>query len=998
MAFGRNRREQGPSDDTVKLTDPGREPTNPRQLLHGFLTDAGLSVVLYGPLTAEDLLRRVANAAPILRQSSQVGGCFSSLDADPNTLWTAMQGSAGAAVGVFLAPDSDSLLVMKEIIQRFEALPDPLLHGFVTLGSAQPAFAALVADAEVVPAWEVDEFRHVPSQPGYTTYPASIRRAAMSWQRGPADSYRREFVDTDGETVTVSLVFDGYPMLLEQFAEAPSDDLSHLASLVDDGPYQLQWWDPGVMFTRQVHAGVTATDLVKMAQSLCDDLAEGLARLREERSAGSPALASSITSRSFTMPDHGLAYTVTERVRESVPDGMSTFDSINEMAAELRGARKSGFEYALRGSDDELLSPTWLTVVAAAMDGPTGRFVVGGHLTHEVWDLPPAYDLGAIDGRNWATFPQQGHGGGLKWPRTQLYVGSVPAGTAYPLTASTDVISVDLHGPSGTVGVLEFLGSSSSAVAVYPSGGPRRLLTVVEDIAGNEPLHFSGNGEWLLLPTSNHSTLIEVASGRWTRIDVGNTTWWPITPSTLLTVANENGQSVPRLFNLTSNAYEAPAFPALTPGFAMLPAFPYFWSPVVSPDGTTMLVVTPSGVSPEYQREHGAGNHLVEVNLASGRTSLVHQPFLDSAEQLERDVRDARWTGRLPHVDVRLHPQLEGSLNRPVVSHQYLSPSRWSDDIEQPLVLTLNKAIGLTKSGADPSLLMPEVLTYLSCLAKSGAAWERQSAWLVGLRETLSDLISRGEIKGPPATTWMNFADSIEAIQAGQSDQLEGRNPWTAEPVPHLAPLRAPAEATSTPSPRAERQAVVSLNKGANVALGKIDPDVTELMIGLGWDPRGTSDAPFDLDASAFAVNASGKVPTDSHFVFFNNLQSPDGAIIHQGDNITGAGDGDDEQIKILLAAVAPHIQRIVFLVSIYDAVARRQNFGEVRNAFIRVVNSLTGQEIARYDLTEDAATETAMVYGEIYRHSGEWKFRAIGQGYASGFAGAAIDFGVNIE
>lgn len=907
-----------------------------------------------------------------------------------------MQGSGGAAVAVSLSPDSDSTLVLKEIIQRFESLPSPLLHGFVSLGSAQPAFAALITDAEVVPVWEVDEFRHVPNQPGYTTYPASIRRAAMNWQRGPADSYRSDFVDADGETVSVTLVFDGYPMLVEQFTEAPSDDLSHLAPLVEDGPYQLQWWDPGVMFTRQVSAGITATELMETAQSLCDDLAEGLARLRRARTTGSPVPVSSVTSRAFTMPDHGLAYTVTERVRESVPDGTSTFDSINEMAAGLRAARKSGFEYALRGPDDKLLSPTWITVVTAAVDGPTGRFVVAGHLTHEVWDLPPAYDLGAIDGRNWATFPQQGHSEGLKWPRTQLYVGSVPAGTAYPLTASTDVISVDLHGPSGTVGVLEFLGSSSSAVAVYPSGGPRRLLTVVEDIAGNEPLHFSGNGEWLLVPTSNHSTLIEVASGRWTRVDVGNTTWWPTTPSTLLTVANENGKSVPRLFNLTSNAYEAPRFPTLTPGFAMLPAFPYFWSPVVSPDGTTMLVVTPSGISPEYQREHGAGNHLVAVDLASGRTSLAHQPFLDAAEQLERDVRGARWTGRLPYVDVRLHPQLEGSLHHPVVRHQYLSPSRWSDDIEQPLVLTLNKVISLTKSGADPSLLMPEVLTYLSCLANSRAAWERQSDWLTGLRETLSDLISRGEVKGPPAAAWLKFVEAIQAIQAGQSDQLEGRNPWTAERAPHLTP--APAEPDSTPPPRAERQAVISLNKGANVVLTKIDPDITELMVGLGWDPRGTSGAPFDLDASAFAVNASGKVPTDSHFVFFNNLQSPDGAILHQGDNITGAGDGDDEQIKILLPSVAAPVQRIVFLVSIYDAVARRQTFGEVRNAFIRVVNSRTGQEIARYDLTEDAATETAMVYGEIYRHSGEWKFRAIGQGYASGFAGAAIDFGVNIE
>ena len=167
--------------------------------------------------------------------------------------------------------------------------------------------------------------------------------------------------------------------------------------------------------------------------------------------------------------------------------------------------------------------------------------------------------------------------------------------------------------------------------------------------------------------------------------------------------------------------------------------------------------------------------------------------------------------------------------------------------------------------------------------------------------------------------------------------------------------------------------------------------------LGLGWDVRSTTGADFDLDASALLLGGSGKVLSDQHFVFYNNLRSPDGSIEHTGDNLTGEGDGDDEVINVDLAAVPPNIDAVVFPVSIYDADNRGQSFGQVRNAFIRVVNQANGQEIARYDLSEDASVETAMVFGELYRRGAEWKFRAIGQGYASGLAGIARDFGVNV-
>jgi tellurium resistance protein TerD len=189
----------------------------------------------------------------------------------------------------------------------------------------------------------------------------------------------------------------------------------------------------------------------------------------------------------------------------------------------------------------------------------------------------------------------------------------------------------------------------------------------------------------------------------------------------------------------------------------------------------------------------------------------------------------------------------------------------------------------------------------------------------------------------------------------------------------------------------------VSLVKGGNVSLTKEAPGLTNVVVGLGWDVRSTTGADYDLDASAIMLNTNGKVLSDSHFVFFNNLTSPDGTVEHTGDNLTGEGEGDDEAIKVNLAAMAPEADKIVFAVSIYDADARRQSFGQVSNAFIRVVNAADERELTRFDLSEDASTETAMVFGELYRRGPEWKFRAVGQGYASGLAGIARDYGVNV-
>lgn len=189
----------------------------------------------------------------------------------------------------------------------------------------------------------------------------------------------------------------------------------------------------------------------------------------------------------------------------------------------------------------------------------------------------------------------------------------------------------------------------------------------------------------------------------------------------------------------------------------------------------------------------------------------------------------------------------------------------------------------------------------------------------------------------------------------------------------------------------------VSLSKGGNVSLTKEAPGLTAVLVGLGWDARTTSGAGFDLDASALMVGTSGKILSDAHFVFFNNLTSPDGSVEHTGDNLTGEGEGDDEVIKVNLAGVPAEVDKVIVTVSIYDAETRSQSFGQVRNAYIRVINQADSAELTRYDLSEDASNETAMIFGELYRNGGEWKFRAVGQGYSTGLGGIARDFGVNV-
>ncbi len=191
----------------------------------------------------------------------------------------------------------------------------------------------------------------------------------------------------------------------------------------------------------------------------------------------------------------------------------------------------------------------------------------------------------------------------------------------------------------------------------------------------------------------------------------------------------------------------------------------------------------------------------------------------------------------------------------------------------------------------------------------------------------------------------------------------------------------------------------VSLNKGQKVSLTKENPGLANVVVGLGWDVNQFDNGgAFDLDTAAFMLGDNGRCPTEKEFIFFGNLNHPSGSVQHLGDNKTGAGDGDDEQIRINLTAIPDNISRIAFTVTIYEAEERRQNFGQVNNAFIRIYNENNGEELLRYDLGEDFSIETAVVFGELYKYNGEWKFNAIGGGYQGGLAALCANYSIDTE
>lgn len=191
----------------------------------------------------------------------------------------------------------------------------------------------------------------------------------------------------------------------------------------------------------------------------------------------------------------------------------------------------------------------------------------------------------------------------------------------------------------------------------------------------------------------------------------------------------------------------------------------------------------------------------------------------------------------------------------------------------------------------------------------------------------------------------------------------------------------------------------VNLKKGQKVSLTKGNPGLSKVVVGIGWDINGfDTGGDFDLDSAAFLLTDSGRVADQGDFIYYGNLSHSSGSVTHMGDNLTGAGDGDDEQIKVDLSRIPANITKIAFTVTIYDAESRHQNFGQVSNAFVRIVNEANGEEILRYDLGEDFSIETAVVFGELYKNGSEWKFNAIGSGYQGGLGALCNNYGIDVE
>ena len=190
----------------------------------------------------------------------------------------------------------------------------------------------------------------------------------------------------------------------------------------------------------------------------------------------------------------------------------------------------------------------------------------------------------------------------------------------------------------------------------------------------------------------------------------------------------------------------------------------------------------------------------------------------------------------------------------------------------------------------------------------------------------------------------------------------------------------------------------INLSKGQRIDLTKSNPGLKKIIIGLGWDTNKYSGGyDFDLDASAFLAGEDGKAKNELDFIFYNNLVGPNECIVHTGDNRTGDGDGDDEQIIVDFSKVPEHIHKIAITVTIHDAIQRKQSFGQVSNAFVHIVNEETNEEVLRYDLGEDFSIETAVVICELYRHNGEWKFNAIGSGFEGGLAALCKNYGLQV-
>lgn len=773
----------------VVLSDPGLDEIDPRQSLHSIVCGSGLTWLWMSQGPLEGLLDSLLHAAPVFGQSRPHGRGLAVLTSDPATYWTCLDGPKGSAVAVICTPESDTGFLFQRVVTPIESHSlDGVSTAIISSGQTTDLVAQLIESASVVPPWETELLRHMSGEPeSWSMLPLSLRRELAGWQRVGHDLYAKTVNDIDGDDVRifVGLISDR-PSLVYPIAQSKDGNLAVFEVVASRGTFALEWLDPSVVAVRGLPEHPQPGQIDGEVDYLTSEVARALDDSRQASMSAVPLAGpsgsiwerledqKSRTARTFALPGVEAGdFVVTDRVRECVDEDSSTFESVEHLAQALRRLRGSGFGHTWRrGIDDQLLSPPWLTVSSSSYDPQSGRLVLSGCPAHEFLGMPLAYDLGAIDGRNMSSWVSQGHTTGLRMPVHHIYVSSTRTGIIAPLTYQNNVCSVDYHAGQQLIGALEFLGTSTGAVSVFDDRGVRRVLTVVEEVSGNEPVRFSPDGTWILVCSPwRDTTLIEVATGRHLQLQPTNACWWPLEDSTLLTVQNKDGHATPRLFSLNHASYVYD-FPEIILTDPVPEGFGSAWFPHVSPDGSELIVQTIAGVTAEHQGQFGAGCRATRVNLSTGAAHITQSPFLDDSRQLERDVRHHTWVGRPLKREVELHPDLAELLVPGITEHEHLASSRWAYDAQQFAMKLLNHAIDCIETD-EPVALMSDLIAAMETVAQDHILWEQMSEWLTNVQQATSTRVTAGLITGDAAAAWVKFGIAKTALDAGRNELVD---------------------------------------------------------------------------------------------------------------------------------------------------------------------------------------------------------------------------------
>lgn len=772
----------------AKLPDPGLERSDPRQLIYGLIKASGLSIVAVAAMPVEALLDRAVTAAPALRASTRMGASgWMVFEGDPETLWTAAEGPDGSALIITSSPSSDSRFFLRELLDPLKTAPGVRVELF-TLDEGPAPAVQLVARAEAVAPFDLPRLRHLMGNDGYPFLPISVRRGLGDWERLNGSTYRTTRVDADGDELTLmTSVLDGEPVLYCAFAQEEHEENVNRFSFVTDRTHALEWWDPTVLVRTGIPVMLGQTvDMEHQAQALLQHLTDSYARQRERVASDAPTAAprGDLWTRVEGRPGLpnrpvGSMAELTGRqpvgiagLRFAVPKGADSFERVSFLSQQLMEATGSGFAPAVACGEalERPANPDWLCIDSIVVDPASGRIILAARPSHVMYGMDRAFDYGAANGRN-LTWAEHGHGGGLWFPTTLLYVGSLRSRVLVPWSASQNIENVDYHAGRQLIGVLEFLGNSTFAVAVVEAQGTRRLLTVVEGLSGNETVRFSPAGDWLLVTRWDRSLIVDVQTGQHAWLQARNAVWWP-EGSALLAVDTTDGVNVPQLYDLSTNAW-VKKFPRIMMDRPALSNFPTAWAQGLDAEGRQLLIKAATGVTPEFQHEYGTGDRMGVVDLETGQARMM-TTFLDREEQLERFVEEARWTTP-PRSDtgITLDASIRATLDEPVTEHEWLAPERWADQAREIYVRLFDKAVEAANEGEGPGRLLPELLCCLIAMAKDASLWNKWSPRMNDVSGALQARMVDGRIQGEALAEWQQFCSAVAALDAGTPEVID---------------------------------------------------------------------------------------------------------------------------------------------------------------------------------------------------------------------------------